>query len=325
LTSDIVADGLAHGWNVRDASTLTADLSLDSDVAIVGTGAGGGTAAEILTRAGLRVILLEEGPFASSKDFKMLEAQAYPQLYQESTGRKTKDKGINILQGRCVGGSTTVNWTASFRTPPAALSYWQQVFGLKDLTVDELAPWFAMMERRLNIAPWALAPNQNNDVLQRGAAKLGIATATIPRNVKACRNLGYCGTGCPVNAKQSMLVTTIPAALTQGAVLVSRARVERLTFVKDRVSALECSALDSSGLRPGSHKITVNARHFVLAAGAIGTPALLLRSRLPDPHALIGRRTFLHPTCVSAAISGSSVAPCTASMSRASAYLSRSW
>ena len=68
------------------------------------------------------------------------------------------------------------------------------------------------MERRLNIAPWALVPNQNNDVLQRGAAKLGIATATIPRNVKACRNLGYCGTGCPVNAKQSMLVTTIPAA-----------------------------------------------------------------------------------------------------------------
>ena len=307
MTSDIVADGLAHGWNVRDASTLTADLSLDTDVAIVGTGAGGGTAAEILTRAGLRVILLEEGPFASSKDFKMLEAQAYPQLYQESAGRKTKDKGINILQGRCVGGSTTVNWTASFRTPPAALSYWQQVFGLKDLTVDELAPWFAMMERRLNIAPWALAPNQNNDVLQRGAAKLGIATATIPRNVKACRNLGYCGTGCPVNAKQSMLVTTIPAALTQGAVLVTRARVERLTFVKDRVSALECSALDSSGLRPGSHKITVNARHFVLAAGAIGTPALLLRSRLPDPHALIGRRTFLHPTCVSAAIMPSPV------------------
>ena len=307
MTSDIVADGLARGWNVRDASTLTTDLSLDADVAIVGTGAGGGTAAEILTRAGLRVILLEEGPLASSKDFKMLEAQAYPQLYQESAGRKTKDKGINILQGRCVGGSTTVNWTASFRTPPAALSYWQQAFGLKDLTVDELAPWFAMMERRLSIAPWALAPNQNNDVLQRGAAKLGIATATIPRNVKGCRNLGYCGTGCPVNAKQSMLVTTVPAALNQGAALVTRARAERLTFVKDRVSALECSALDSSGLRPGPHKVTVNARHFVLAAGAIGTPALLLRSRLPDPHALIGRRTFLHPTCVSAAIMPSPV------------------
>ena len=80
MISDIVADGLARGWNVRDASTLTADLSLDADVAIVGTGAGGGTAAEILSRAGSRVVLIEEGPLASSRDFKMLEAQAYPQL-----------------------------------------------------------------------------------------------------------------------------------------------------------------------------------------------------------------------------------------------------
>jgi choline dehydrogenase-like flavoprotein len=302
MIADIVADGVAAGWKIRDASTLTADLQLDADVAIVGTGAGGGTAAEILSKAGLRVILIEEGPLSSSKDFKMREAQAYPHLYQESASRKTKDKGINILQGRCVGGSTTVNWTASFRTPPAALGYWQQAFGLNELTVEALAPWFAMMERRLNIEPWPLTPNENNDVLRRGAVKLGIPTATIPRNVKGCWNLGYCGMGCPTNAKQSMLVTTIPAALSRGATLITRARAERLTFTRDRITALECSALDASGLRPGLHKIEVSARHFVLAAGAIGTPALLLRSQIPDPHGRIGRRTFLHPTCVSAAI-----------------------
>ena len=308
MIPDLVADGAAAGWNIRDASTLTADLHLDADVAIVGTGAGGGTAAEILSKAGLRVLLIEEGPLQSSKDFKMREARAYPHLYQESAGRKTKDKGINILQGRCVGGSTTVNWTASFRTPPAVLAYWQQVFGLKELTVEALAPWFAMMERRLNIQPWALPPNENNDVLRRGAARLGIATATIPRNVKGCWNLGYCGMGCPTNAKQSMLVTTIPAALSQGAVLIARTRAERLTFTDQRITGLECSALDASGLRPGTSKITVSARHFVLAAGAIGTPALLLRSQMPDPHGRIGRRTFLHPTCVSAALLSGQVA-----------------
>ena len=46
-------------------------------------------------------------------------------------------------------------------------------------------------------------------------------------------------------------------------------------------------------------RVTVRARTFVAAAGAIGTPALLLRSGVPDPHALVGKRTFLHPTVVS--------------------------
>jgi choline dehydrogenase-like flavoprotein len=302
LIPDIVAEGLAAGWNASDAAKLTADLDLDADVAIVGTGAGGGTAAEILSRSGLRVVMIEEGPLMSSGAFHMRESDAYPNLYQESGARKTKDKGIAILQGRCVGGSTTVNWTASFRTPPATLRYWQRAFGLEKLTVEELAPWFAMMERRLNIETWPLPPNRNNDVLRQGACALGIPTATIRRNVKGCWNLGYCGEGCPTNAKQSMLVTTIPAALSHGAVLVSRARAQRLVIGKDRVTALECVGLDASGLRPGPYKIGVKARHFVLAAGAIGSPALLLRSGAPDPHQHLGRRTFLHPTCVSAAL-----------------------
>jgi hypothetical protein len=46
----------------------------------------------------------------------------------------------------------------------------------------------------------------------------------------------------------------------------------------------------------------LRARSFVAAAGAIGTPALLLRSRVPDPHGLVGKRTFLHPVVVSAAL-----------------------
>jgi choline dehydrogenase-like flavoprotein len=110
-------EGMGSGWKVIDASALVADRTLEADVAIVGSGAGGGIAAEILAKAGLKVAIVEEGPLKTSSDFKMREADAYPQLYQESAARKTKDKAINILQGRCVGGSTTVNWTSSFRTP----------------------------------------------------------------------------------------------------------------------------------------------------------------------------------------------------------------
>lgn len=299
---DPIQAGLASGWKVIDASALQDSHRIEADVAIIGTGAGGGVTAEILTLSGLNVVLVEEGPLKSSKDFKMREAQAYPTLYQESAARKTKDKAINILQGRAVGGSTTVNWTSSFRTPNATLAYWQSRYGLKDYAPEAMAPWFAMMERRLNIGVWLTPPNENNDLLKRGAAKLGIPAAAIMRNVKGCWNLGYCGMGCPTNAKQSMLVTTIPSALTHGATLVTRARADKLVMKGDKVSSLSCIALDGNGIAPTGKKIEIHARHYVVAGGAINSPALLMRSGAPDPHRLLGKRTFLHPTIISAAL-----------------------
>jgi choline dehydrogenase-like flavoprotein len=299
---DPIQAGLAAGWKVIDASTLSDNRAIDADVAIIGTGAGGGVTAEILAHAGLNVVLIEEGALKSSKDFKMREAQAYPALYQESGARKTKDKSINILQGRTVGGTTTVNWTSSFRTPNGTLDYWQKNFGLKDYNSASLAPWFLMMEQRLNVSVWQAPPNENNDLLRRGAAKLGIPAAAILRNVKGCWNLGYCGMGCPTNAKQSMLVSTIPSALSKGATLVTRARADRLLFKGDKVDSLHCTALDANGLQATGKTVTVRAKHYVVAGGAINSPALLLRSNAPDPHGLLGKRTFLHPTIISASL-----------------------
>lgn len=310
MIADPIAQGIARGWKAYDASAFDRDRTFECDAVIVGTGAGGGTAAEILSHAGLNVIMIEEGPLRSSSDFHMLESEAYPQLYQESAGRRTKDKGIVILQGRSVGGSTTVNWTSSFRTPPPTLHYWQEHFGLSEYTQDALAPWFERMERRLNVHVWnEQPPNENNAVLARGAGKLGVPWALIPRNVNRCYNLGYCGMGCPTNAKQSMLVTTIPSALDRGATLLTRLRAERFVFDGERVTHVECAALDASGLRPGPHTVRIAARTFVAAGGAINTPALLLRSGAPNPYGTLGKRTFLHPVVVSAAMMNERVEP----------------
>ncbi|UCE32140.1 MAG: GMC family oxidoreductase [Burkholderiales bacterium] len=302
---DPIEDGLRRGWQVIDAAGVPgarpAPRELDCDVAIVGTGAGGGISAEILARAGLKLVLIEEGPLLGSRDFDMREATAYPALYQESAARKTRDKSINILQGRCVGGSTTVNWTSCFRTPEATLDFWRDRFGLDTFSAQAMAPWFEQCERRLGIVPWTVPPNQNNALLERGARRLGVEVRTIARNVRGCYNLGYCGTGCPTNAKQSMLVTTLPAALDRGAVLLVRARAERLLFEGGATRAVDVAWLDASGLRPSGARTLVRARHVVVAAGAINSPALLLRSDAPDPSGLLGRRTFLHPVLVSAA------------------------
>jgi choline dehydrogenase-like flavoprotein len=302
IIPDPILAGLAAGWKVIDAATVEQDRTFDADVIVVGSGAGGGVTAEILALAGLKVIIVEEGALKSSKDFKMREADAYPQLYQESAARKTRDKAINILQGRTVGGSTTVNWTSSFRTPTPTLEYWRKNFGLADYTPEAMAPWFLMMEQRLNVSTWLTPPNENNDLLRRGAARLGIPAAAIMRNVRGCWNLGYCGMGCPTNAKQSMLVTTIPSALNHGATLVTHGRAQRFVFKGDNVDHLVVHALEANGLAATGKTLTLRAKHFVVSGGAINSPGLLLRSNAPNPHGVLGTRTFLHPTVVSASI-----------------------
>ncbi len=278
--------------------------SITCDVAIIGSGAGAGISAELWSKAGLQVVIIEEGPLKSSSDFNQKESEAYPSLYQESAARKTADKGVNILQGRCVGGSTTVNWTSSFRTPASTLKFWQNQYGLADYQVDTLAPYFQQAETRLNIGPWLTPPNENNDLLRRGALKLGIPAAAILRNVKGCWNRGSCGMGCPTNAKQSMLVTTIPAALDAGARLLVQTCAVKFDLANGRVQSLQCFPVkpNATSVNIAQAATKIVAKHYILAGGTINSPAVLLRNQATDPHGNLGKRTFLHPVVASAAV-----------------------
>ena len=307
--TDPIKEGLARGWKVLGGAHAALPASITCDVAIIGSGAGAGITAELLTKAGLKIVIIEEGQLKSSSDFKQREPEAYASLYQEAAGRQTKDKGITILQGRSVGGTTTVNWTSSFRTPAATLKFWQEQFGLTDYNPDALAPFFQQAEQRLNIAPWQTPPNENNELLRRGAAKLGIKAEVIPRNVKGCYNLGSCGMGCPTNAKQSMLVTTIPFALDGGATLLVETRAEKFEISNGRIQSLSCIAVkpNAAPVKTAGPATQIIAKHYVLAGGSINSPALLMRSGAPDPHKRLGTRTFLHPVAITTAIMANNV------------------
>src|SRR5690606_3689257 len=164
---------------------------------------------------------------------------------------------------RAVGGTTLVNWTSSFRTPEQTLEHWAREHAVRGHDAASLAPWFERMEQRLGVTPWGMPPNANNEVIRNGCEKLGLHWAVIPRNVKGCWNLGYCGLGCPVNAKQSMLVTTIPATLENGGELLYLARAERLLIDGERVSGLLCRGMDPLCVAPNGRTITVKARHYI--------------------------------------------------------------
>lgn len=288
--------------NHLDASQFKQDQQFEADIVIIGSGAGGGIAAEQFAQAGLKVLLLEEGAYYTRDDFVMEERWAYPNLYQEGAARKTRDQAIGILQGRTVGGSTTVNWTTSIRTPQPTLDYWQSEFGLNFNGANDLAPYFAKAEQRLNIKPWQIAPNANNSVVQRGCQALGWQYTVISRNVNGCANLGYCGMGCPINGKQSMLVSTIPAALALGATLISRLSVRKFNWQGDNITGIEAVPVDQHFQPRLDVSVSITAKHYILAAGAIGSPAILLRSGVPDPSGRLGKHTYLHPSLISGAL-----------------------
>lgn len=276
-------------------SELTADLDLSCDVCIVGSGAGGSVLAARLCQAGLDVVMLEEGPYATRRDFDLDEQKAIPMLYQDRGTRSTADLAITVLQGRSVGGSTTVNWTTCFRTPERILEHWRSVHRIEGLDAATLAPHFEEVERRLNIGPWPEeAANPNNRKLLDGARALGWEAAPLRRNVKGCADSGYCGLGCPVNGKQAMHLTYLPDAVAAGLRLYSDVRAKRVEHEGGKASVVHAEVLDRATGRPTGRTVTVRPKVVALSGGAINTPALLLRSDI-TAQGRVGRRTFLHP------------------------------
>ncbi len=281
------------------------------DFVVVGCGAGGSIAAATLAQAGARVLVLEEGVHHTRHDFNMQEAWAYPALYQDRGNRATDDLSIMILQGRSVGGGTTINWTSSFRAPARTLALWASRHGVRGLDQEALAPHFAAVEERLSVGPGNPDDvNANNRKLLEGARALGWGPELIPRSVKGCARLGYCGMGCPLDAKQSALVTFVPDAVAAGADVLTGCRVTRIEADGRRATAVHADTLDEettprrAGQGHGHERASPPARRaltfhprrgVVLAGGAINTPALLLRSKVGNRNGRVGRRTFLHP------------------------------
>jgi len=278
---------------ILNGSDLNKHLDLSTDVCVIGSGAGGATLAASLTAAGLDVVMLEAGGHFTRDDFVSLdEAWALSNLYQDRGTRGTEDRAITVLQGRSVGGGTTVNWTTCFRTPPAILDHWRHVHGID---LGSLDPHFDAVERRLNIHDWPPElVNPNNQVLIDGATALGMTPGLTRRNVYGCATSGYCGFGCPVNAKQGMLITTIPDAINAGMRLFADVEAHRLEVHRDRVSVVHARALDRTHGRQTGVRVTVHPKVVAVCGGAINSPALLLRSGLGDVGP-VGRRTWLHP------------------------------
>ncbi len=279
---------------------------LRAQVAVVGSGAGGATVAADLAERGLDVLILEAGEHLRAADFTQREDEVMPRLYAEEGRRATHDGSIPILQGRCVGGSTVHNTALVYRAPPGILDRWRREhgFGADDATMDRAY-------RRVESAIGATQireheVNAANDALRRGARALGFRYRVPPHNRAGCTGCGYCVLGCAYNRKQSALVTAIPRALAAGARVLAQAEVERFAVLPGGKKRLTVRTPGTGPVRRwgtgdwgSGTELTVECDTLVLAAGAIDTPCILLRSGFRRG---IGRTLRIHPTAPVGAI-----------------------
>ena len=272
---------------VVEAAKLTSDLTITTEFCIIGSGVGGSVAACRLTEAGRDVVLLESGSFHSAADFTSDEVKAMRSLYADAGFRATEDLGVAILQARCVGGGSLVNWMVMLRTPDYVLEEWRTRHGVEDISPAQMRPVFERFEQESHVARVAdHAHSRINRILLDGSRALGWHSEAAKINARECLRSGLCAMGCPYDAKQSMPKTYLGRALVAGAKLYCNMHVQQVASTAHRQSIV---ALTSNGVR-----VTVDAAKVIIAAGAVETPALLQRSGLGNQN--VGKHLRLHPT-----------------------------
>jgi choline dehydrogenase-like flavoprotein len=266
---------------------ITQDTTLDCDVCIVGSGAGGGVAAGVLSAAGLDVVVLERGGYYDDADFDGGELSAFTTMYSGAPGA-THDQSVGLVAGSCLGGGTVVNFSTSFRTPDDVRAEWAS-HGVPAFASAEFGDALDAVCERLGVNQEHNDPSMREQKLRDACVSLGWHIDAMPRNVNgACdqgKDCGFCGFGCRRGAKQSTTKTWLRDAQAADARIVVGAEVERVT--------VEGGVAHGVSGRVGPHRLTVRSRAVVAACGALHTPALLKRSGLENPN--VGRNLRLHP------------------------------
>lgn len=266
--------------------------ALTCDVLVVGSGAGGGVVAAELAAAGHDVLIVEKGEHLDGDDFHGRELESQHRLYERRGALTTRDGGLLIVAGSTLGGGTTINWSGSLRPPGDVLEQWERDYGFDGVSGPEFQQSLDAVSRRMGIDACAPdAPNANTRVFEAGLHALNYGVTRIPRNASGCRNCGFCAFGCPSGAKQGTLKTYLQDAHERGARILVNASVHALEQDCGRIRGARVRVQDRDG---ATREVEVRCKAVVLAAGAIHTPAVLLRSGLRNPN--IGRNLHLHPT-----------------------------
>jgi choline dehydrogenase-like flavoprotein len=272
---------------VRTPAEVDAER-ISADVVVVGTGAAGAIVGNRMAAKGREVMMLEAGKHVDPSEFSEDESAQFATLYADGGMQMSTDARFQVLQGRCVGGSTVVNNAVCFDLPEHVLERWNDGNGLDaGLDETELAAAFARLRDFVPIDRMS-----SSRTLAGGAVKFreGIEALGLDRsghfdmveaNINDCLGCGYCNIGCPFGRKLSALDYALPKAQAEfgdGVSIYSECAVEKLTPQNGGSAEVECRLSDGRRLRVGANTV-------VVSAGAISSSLILQRSNLGGPNA----------------------------------------
>lgn len=257
--------------------------TLQTEVLVIGSGAGGAVTAARLAEAGRQVTVVEEGPWVDADAHEPFSLQEMVAKYRHrGLQAALGNPAIAYAEGRCVGGSTEINSGLFPRLPDHLAEEWRRTYDIDEFGTEALAAYASRIEAEMQVSTLPTAPPPSSAVLERGATKLGW------RNVEFARVFRYDDAGR--GTKQTMSRTLIPKAVAAGAQVIPDCRVVRLERRDGRVTGARCQRHHRDGGREVLH---ITAEQVVVCAGAIHTPTLLQRSGIRHN---IGNGLKMHPT-----------------------------
>ncbi len=317
------------------------ETTLECDVLVIGSGAGGSIVAAELAAAGHDVLIVEKSGYAQTHEFTQQEVPMLERHF-EAGGLLTSQSGsVTVLAGSTLGGGTTINWAGALRTPDYVLEEWAKEHDNFHFLEKSYQEGFPFVEKR-NSVNTDLRHNTQNQMLLEAAQKLGYRAEAIPMNIRLPENLppetawqaaGFSCYGDAYGIKQGAAQTFLQDAVAHGARILTNVEIQKVVVKNGEAAGAEGVSLSRStppptpplngrgdvertatpsrpplpfGAGAGSG-VVIKARRVVLAAGALHSPTLLLKSGLTHPH--IGRNLYLHPVAATGSFHNMDILP----------------
>ncbi|MFI2652163.1 GMC family oxidoreductase N-terminal domain-containing protein [Micromonospora fulviviridis] len=252
-----------------------------TDIIIVGSGFGGAIPAYHLAAGGARVVVLERGPWLDSSEFDhdFLLGSSYTRIFDFTVG-----DGMSVLAGNCVGGGSVVYFATMPRAPRFVFertgSLGRRMWPAA-ITRDTLDPWYDVATHSLPVTEqsWDDVPFAGG-LFAAACARAGRSANPVPSAIDKprCTNCNWMMAGCRFDAKRSLLLNYLPAALEHGAQIRPLHEVQRLSRTPEGTYRVHYEVVDEEDYRITHGSGVIEAKIVILAAGAGATPVILQRS-----------------------------------------------
>jgi choline dehydrogenase-like flavoprotein len=299
------------------------------DAIVIGSGFGGSMVAHSLVHAGLKVLMLERGDWVprSLQNWDPNGTVFLTPFYTDETPYRVLTGGTSDVMGAysCVGGPSVFYGGVSMRFREADFEAAPEIVGNSEarwpFSYADLEPYYTHAEQILDVAgetgrdptepnrsasyPQALnALSYTSRLIEQAARdlrlnpfRLALAINYSPDGNRArCISCTTCDTfACAIQAKNDLATCVLPDLIRKGLHLKPNVVVTRLVSDGNRLVSLECHDKQTD------EKHHYHAQFFVLSAGALGSPHLLLASELhrvnPGGHT-IGRYLMRHCSAI---------------------------